>query len=395
MAEHSYSFLLLFGAICVTLFFLGYIAKIIRFPSIVFFVLAGILLGGFISGEHTLERISELGIVLLFFYLGLEFKIERALQVAKKIWLVGLLDILLNFALIILLMKLLNFDLFTAFLIAGLSYASSSAITTKIIVDNKRVANPETELILGLMVFEDIFSPLILAILSSFAVTKTLSLKVIVIILIKVLAVFAIFTAITFLVRDKLAKLIDSILEEDIFVLFTLGLVILAAGITKKIGLSEALGAFLAGVLIAECGKEKEIEKYLLPIKDLAVALFFMIFGASIAIGKIKIDERLISILIVLIAFSIVGKFLTGFIGGLLYGLSKRSAAIAGFSIINRGEFSVVMTKFAPSTLLPLAGVYVLTMSLLGTIFAQYAPTLARLIFPRKKKKKKRKISYT
>jgi len=393
MAKESFEFLLLFGFVCFVLFILGYLGKWLKFPNIVLFILAGLLLGDFISHEHTLEKLGEIGIVLLFFYLGLEFKFERALKVAKKIWAVGLLDIFFNFVLIFFIMKILNFDLFTSFLTAGLAYASSSAITTKVIVDSKRIANPETELVLGLMVFEDIFAPIILAVLSSFTITKNLSFESVGIILVKVLFIFALFLVITLIIRDKLGRLIDSIIEDDIFILFILGLVILAAGFTKKLGLSEALGAFLTGILIAEAKKEEEVEKILFPIKDLVVALFFMVFGASIALGKINLNPKLIFSLIVVILFSIVGKFLTGFIGGLIYGLSKRSSATAGFSIINRGEFSIVMTKFAPPTFLSFAGIYVFIMSLIGIIFAQYAPKLSRLIFPKKRKKKKKVIS--
>jgi len=80
------------------------------------------------------------------------------------------------------------------------------------------------------------------------------------------------------------------------------------------------------------------------------------------------------------------------FLGGLIYGLSKRKALETGFSIINRGEFSIVMSKFSPVSMVPFIGIYVLSMSFIGILTAQFAPKLSNLIIPKKKKKKKRKV---
>jgi len=129
-------FLMLFGFLNLALFFAGLLGRLFRFPAILFYILAGITLGHIIHAEEAIT--------------------------AKKIWSVGLLDLFFNFFLVFGLMLLLGFDLFTSILAGGVAYASSSAITTKIIVDNHRIANPETELILGLMVFEDIAAPILL-----------------------------------------------------------------------------------------------------------------------------------------------------------------------------------------------------------------------------------------
>ena len=384
-------FLLLFGIVSIILFFSGYIGKLIRFPTIIFFILSGLILGNIVHQEEVIEKFSELGIVLLFFYLGLEFNFQRAIQTGKRIWPVGLLDFFFGFVVVFIVMKLLGFDLFTSILAGGIAYASSSAITSKILVDTHRIANPETELILGLMVFEDIVAPILLAIISAFASGGNLSLLNIGIILLKIFAVFVAVWLISKYLKNPLSRFIDSFIDEDIFILFAFGIVVLASGFTQYIGLSEALGAFLVGVLMAEAGKEEEVEKALYSIKDLAVALFFMFFGASIHFSASDFDNKLILALIVIVVLSIIGKFLTGFIGGLIYGLSKRAAAIVGFSIINRGEFSIVMSKFAHPQHIPVVGLYVLIMAFIGIITAQFAPKLANILFPKKTKKKKKK----
>ncbi len=388
---HDFSFLLIFGLITLALFLGGYIGRLLKFPSIVFYIIIGIVAGHIGKYEEAFYIFSEIGIVLLFFYLGLEFNFERAVKTAKRIWHIGLLDFFFNFVVIFAVFLLLGFDIFTSLLAGGVAYASSSAITTKTIVDNHRQVFPETEIILGLMVFEDIIAPVILALLSAIHQKGTIDPLSIGIIFLKISIVFLAVFFFSKFVKEKLASFIDDILKEDIFILFALGFVVLFAGFTQFIGLSEALGAFLLGVIIAESGKEEELEKALYSIRDWAVAMFFFIFGTSINFATLTFDSKLIVSLIIIVVLSILGKFLTGYIGGRIAGLPKRAALITGFTIINRGEFSIVMGKFAKPEYIPFIGIYILIMSFIGILFAQYAPDISKKIIPPKKKKPKKK----
>ncbi len=392
--HNEISFLLLFGGILFVLFISGILGKILKLPSILFFIISGIILGSLVHSDITIEKLSELGIVLLFFYLGLEFNFDKAVETGKKIWSVGLIDFFFGFVVIFVVAKLLfGFDLYTSLIAGGIAYASSSAITTKTIIDNHRIANPETELILGLMVFEDIVAPVLLAIISAFSAGENPSVLDISLIFVKIAFVFISVWLISKYLKKYIANAIDYLIEDDIFILFALGFVLILSGFTHSIGLSEALGAFLGGLIMAEAGKGEEVEKALHSIKDLAVAIFFMFFGASIHFSA-NMDVKYIIFLIVIIILSIIGKFLTGFIGGKIYGLSNRLSAVTGFSIINRGEFSIVMAKYAKDEHLPLVGIYVLIMASLGVLFVQFAYKLTDLLFPKKRKKKIKKPDY-
>ncbi|ACO03133.1 MAG TPA: cation:proton antiporter [Persephonella sp.] len=389
MEDNHLPFLLIFGFLNLALFVAGYLGKLLRFPAILFYILFGIFLGPFIHGEEAIEVFSEIGIVLLFFYLGLEFNLKRAFSTAKKIWIVGLFDFLFGFVAVTAAMYLMGFDPFISILTGAVAYASSSAITTKIIVDDHRIANPETELILGLMVFEDIIAPILLAVLSAIAIGNAFNMLSLGGILLKVILIFAFAIAVAFFLKNTIASFIERFIGEEIFTLFSIGGLILFSGFTQYIGLSEALGAFLMGMIVSESGKSHDIEKVMFSIRDLAVAIFFFLFGAGIQFTG-NFDGKILTALIVVVIISIIGKFMTGFLGGLIYGLSKRKAIETGLSIINRGEFSVVMSKFAPTQFIPFIGIYVFIMAFLGIIFAQYAPKIANLIVPKKKKKKKR-----
>ncbi|MEJ5173501.1 MAG: cation:proton antiporter, partial [Hydrogenothermaceae bacterium] len=279
-------FLLEFGLLNLALFTAGYIGKVFKLPTAIFYIIIGILLGKFIHEDETIERFSELGIVLLFFYLGLEFNIVRAVSTAKRIWTVGLLDIFFNFFVIFAVLKLMGFSWLISFLGGAVAYASSSAITTKVIADNKRIANPETEMILGLMVFEDIVAPIMLAVLAGIMTGGELTPVMFGIMAFKIIAVFSMVYLIVMLFRDKLSNFIDKFINEDLFILFAFGGLIVFAGFTQAIGLSEAIGAFLMGMIISETGKSHDVEKSMFSIKELAVAIFFFLFGANIVIDK-------------------------------------------------------------------------------------------------------------
>lgn len=378
-------FLLEFGLVNLILFLAGYLGKVLKVPSVIFYILIGLLLGKVVHEDETIERFSELGIVLLFFYLGLEFNIARATSTAKRIWVVGLLDFFFNFFLIFFALKILGFSWLISLLGGAVAYASSSAITTKTIADNKRIANPETEMILGLMVFEDIVAPLLLAVLAGVMTGGDLTPTLFGILALKVIAVFSFVYLIIMLLRERLSNFIDKFINEDLFILFAFGGLIVFAGLTQSIGLSEAIGAFLMGMIISETGKSHEVEKSMLSIKELAVAIFFFLFGANIILDKSMLEYQFLLAVFVMVILSIVGKFLTGYIGGLYYGLSKRASMTAGFSIINRGEFSIVISKISPVKFMPLFGSYILIMAIAGIFFAQYAPKLSKLIVRPKK----------
>ncbi|MCX7760738.1 MAG: cation:proton antiporter [Hydrogenothermaceae bacterium] len=378
-------FLLEFGLLNLALFTAGYIGKVFKLPTAIFYIIIGILLGKFIHEDETIERFSELGIVLLFFYLGLEFNIVRAVSTAKRIWTVGLLDIFFNFFVIFAVLKLMGFSWLISFLGGAVAYASSSAITTKVIADNKRIANPETEMILGLMVFEDIVAPIMLAVLAGIMTGGELTPVMFGIMAFKIIAVFSMVYLIVMLFRDKLSNFIDKFINEDLFILFAFGGLIVFAGFTQAIGLSEAIGAFLMGMIISETGKSHDVEKSMFSIKELAVAIFFFLFGANIVIDKSLLDIKSIVMIFVIVVLSMIGKFLTGYIGGKFYGLSKRASMTAGFSIINRGEFSIVISKLSPANFSPFFGVYILIMAITGILFAQYAPKISKfLVKPQK-----------
>jgi CPA2 family monovalent cation:H+ antiporter-2 len=302
------------------------------------------------------------------------------------------LDLFFNFFLIFILLYLLGFDYFVAFAIAGISYASSSAITTKIIIDEHRIANIETEFILGLMVFEDIIAPIMVAFISAFAVGSTSGLTLSIWIFAKIFVVIGVSIFIAVFVRKILAGFIDKYLKDEVLTLLVIGFVVLASGITKYIGLSEALGAFLVGIIVSESGKSYQVESLIIPIRDITVAYFFLIFGSSISFAYLSNFGNL-WIFALLIVISIVGKILTGVIGGKIYGLSKKKSLISGLGIVNRGEFSIAMSQYLTLSISPIISIYIFLLALIGILFSQYSNFISGIFYKKKNRPPKTSIT--
>ncbi len=370
--------LLIVGLGALAIFLFGYIGKKIKLPQLLFYIFAGFILSQFIDFNEEFDFIAKLGIVVLFFFIGLEFNILKVIEISRKIWVIGIIDLILNFLLIFGILLAIGESFVVSFGIASIVYASSSSIIIKIIVDNHRIANPETDFLLGISVFEDIVAPILLAFAASISIGKDISFVVTAVIFGKILLVILLGIVAAFLSRKYLIKIIEKYLNDEIMIALILGFVIFLAGFTEYLHLSEALGAFVAGLIIAESNKKFEIAQITIPIRDFFVTFFFFYFGVNL---KSSSFQDFSWFLVLLVIYSIAGKFITGFVGGKMYGLSKRRSFISGLQLIPRGEFSIVLAKYLPLLLIPLANIYIFTMALIGTILGYFSYKISDKIY--------------
>ncbi len=377
------------GLLLLLLFLVGFAGMKIRIPGVILYILLGIVLGGFLSDNKLLYLTGEIGIVLLFFMLGMEFPIRRLAEIAKKVAPAGILDVLLNLVITIIICLLFQLDWITAFLIGGAVYATSSSITAKLLETSKRMANTESEFMLALLIFEDIVAPVVVAILVGLTAGETLSTHEYGFIILKIvlLIIGAIF--IGYFVFSKLGDFIDVYLEEDIFIMFIVGLALAYGGLALLLDLSEVLGAFLAGIILAEAKRTEKIEHVILPIRDLLLPMFFLYFGSTIVFGE---RVPFVSLLIVLIFWSIFAKLVVGYFGGRMFGLSKKSSLRAGISFTQRGEFSVIIASLAADAIRLFSGIFIISSAFIGIILFQFAPKLTNMVFPSKRKNIKVKV---
>ncbi|MEW6662373.1 MAG: cation:proton antiporter [Bacillota bacterium] len=368
--------LLLGGAMLLGFFGIGLISHKLSLPSVVLFVVIGILLQGALPHEKVLYLVAEIGIVMLFFLLGLEFPLARMMEIVKKVWPAGLLDIVLNFGVGLAIAVFFGLNLITAFLIGAVAYASSSSITAKMLEEKRRLANPETEFILALLIFEDLVAPILVSFLAGVYSGTQITAGFMLLLLFKIVGMTVGAVLIGWFGLRRLRDFVEEHLERDFMPLFAVGIAFLYAGAAIALGLSEVLGAFLAGVMLSETGRAKDLEQLILPVRNLYLPFFFFWFGTTISFGE---GVPMVGLLIVLVGWSLLGKLLVGYYGGQVYGLTPKVALRAGFSLGQRGEFSAIIAAFAPPQWRVFCGIYILATASLGITLLTKAPGLSRL----------------
>lgn len=374
------------GIMILLLFLAGYLGGKIRVPGVVLYIILGIIIGSFIAENQIISIIGKIGIVFLFFLLGLEFPISRLGETAKKVWSGGVLDVVLNLGATTLICYFFGLDWLSSFLIGGAAYATSSSITANLLERTKRMANIEGEYMLGLLIFEDLISPIVVAVLIGLISEGSVTAWQFPLLLLKIVLLTAGAILIGRYGFSKLGKFIERINDEDIFILLTAGIALAYAGLSLLLGLSEVLGAFLAGMMLAETKKMEDIELVSLPVRDLLLPVFFLSFGMTIDLSG---GVPMIGLLITLLAWTIIAKIFVGVLGGKWYGLSKRVAVRAGLSLTQRGEFSVVIASLVGGTLTIFAGIYILASAMIGIALFLLAPVISRKLYGKPKKSKK------
>lgn len=358
------------GISLVALFFAGLLATKINQSLTAVFIVVGMILQNFFPVTIITEFIATLGVIFMLFMFGLEFSIGSFFHNQRRIFLVGVYDLIFNFPLGVLIGWILGYDLIHSLLLGGIIYVTSSVIVAKSIIDLERSANPETECILNILIFEDMFIAAFLAFIVGIGHYGHIDAKGALFIILKTTGFFAFYI----ILSKTSKKLIDWIVDvehTDLFVILILSIIVLSAGAAARIGLSEAIGAFLAGLLLSETKQRQRISEAIKPFQQFSTAIFFVAFGMSV---DYKHVIYLIPMGIFIFIISSFSKVMGGYFIGKRYLLSKKACLRLGFSLIPRGEFSIIlagaiaMNSNMPYSLQSLAGVYVLFSAILGSI---------------------------
>lgn len=369
---------------------LGIVASRFGLSAIPAYLLAGLILGphepttfSLIRPSEVTEFVAELGVVFLLFFLGLEFSLVRLTQSGRHFVFGGTLDLVVNAAFgLVLGVAAFGFT-FGAIALAAAVYVSSSAITVKGLIDFRRLADEETNLVLAILVFEDLVMAFVLGFVGGGggALSTTLALVG------KVVGFIVVALAASRWLSGPLDRILDR-LSREFFLLFTVAFVVGMAAAAKKLGLSEAIGALLAGVVLAETSVREEIEERFFSFRDLFGALFFFVFGLSIDVGAIGRVGWLLAGAAVL---TLIGKLGAGYLAGLAGRFTRRQSLNAGTALIAHGEFTVIIAQLVatnaavPETtradIVAFAGLYVLVTATIGIALMKESKRVGRALF--------------
>ena len=348
------------------------------FPPLPVYLLTGLVVGERLPVED-LEPLPSLGLLLLLFSVGLEFGPDRLRELSGKALRAGFFDAL-ALPLGFLLGLLAGLDLRGALLLAGVIYISSSAVIVKLIIDLRRAANPESEVVLGVLVLEDRGVALLLAVLGRLVPAGFLG---------GVALALAYFLFARFL-GPRLVRFMEGLSDELVLLLgaaFTAGTALLF----HAVGASEGVGAFLSGVIAAGLGLRERFEHLFGPVRDLGVALFFLVVGAE-ALGLLR---GLTPWAVGLVLLGLLLKLPLNHLGGARAGLGRKRRLYSALYLVPRGEFNLVLGALALGQGYPLvaqvAVLLVLVSIPLGALLIRYAPEIAQALYPEARPRKRAK----
>lgn len=315
----------------------------IRITSIVGFLVAGVIIGpygiGLIHDTHAVELLAEIGVILLLFTVGIEFSISKLVRMKKAVVAGGGLQMILTTAFIVaagVLAAVKTGDaLFFGFLVA----LSSTAIVLKLLAEKGETDSPHGRVMVGILIFQDLcIVPLMFLIpaLSGEAVTA-------IDIAMKMGKAVLIISLVLVSARWLVPILLHQVVHTRNRELFIITIIILCMGIallTARFGLSLALGAFLAGLIISESEYAHQATADILPFKDSFIGLFFVSVGMLMNIGYMADNWQKITIAVAAI---FVLKVITGIAAPLLIGAPLRASIHAGLGLAQIGEFSFVL----------------------------------------------------
>ncbi|ALS28241.1 cation:proton antiporter [Paenibacillus cisolokensis] len=361
----------------------GLLSAKLRFSVIPFYILIGMAVGPhaphfwiidlrFIESSDVIDFMGRLGILFLLFYLGLEFSVARLLKSGKAILAGGLFYVALNFISGLLMGWFMDLPLKETLVVCGIMTSSSTAIVAKVLVDLKRTANPETELIMGMIMFDDLFIAVHISILSGLVLSGATSVGGVLL----VSASALLFILCFLIIGRKLVKYFDLALRvpsSELFLLLVMTMLFLVAGFSETLHVAEAIGALMIGLVLGESAHVKRIESLVVPFRDFFGAIFFFGFGLTIQPSTLG---GAVGMAVLAVILTLLANLAAGFIAGRLSGNSSRASLNVGLTLVSRGEFSIIMANIGKAGgLMPaiqsFAVLYVLLLAVLGPLLTK------------------------
>lgn len=378
--------LIVLGLLLLVAYALGRLGKLVGLPAIPVYMLVGLL-----ASPHTgwfpldfkseyIELIAIFGLILLLFNLGLEFDQDEFFGSFGRLIISGGSYVAINMGVGLAFGFWVGWGTREALIIAGMTATSSSAIVTKLLIELNRLANKETPMILGVTVVEDIFIAIYLAIVSVVLSGESSFWQVI----LKLVIAFA-FLIVMFCVARYGGRLVGRLFrtkDDELFTILFFGLAVLFAGLGEQLGVTDAIGAFLIGLILGATKYATKIEHISIPLRDVFAAFFFLNFGLALNIAEFP---QVAGVVIAAIVMTILLNIVAGQFVARINKLGVRAGINTTAILQNRGEFALILATLAIAAGLEqriqaFAGLYVLIMAILGPVLAANSEKIGAMI---------------
>ena len=326
-----------------------FIFRRLRLSNIVAYLFSGFILGpsvlNLLDSYHQIELIAEFGIVFLMFSLGLEFSLDKLIKMSRAVFGVGALQVTASFFMFYGLCQFFDMSWQQAFTVASVLTMSSTAIIVKVLTDQQRLQSRMGRIAISILLFQDLAVVPFLIIIPIIALPGEGGIIApLLIALVKGTLAVAVMLSIGRWLLPKFFDEMASMRFDEIFIVSTLFITLLAAWFTQLLGLSMALGAFLAGMMLGESHYRHQISADIRPFKDILMAIFFISIGTLLQYEVLRDDFGKL----ILMVFSVIlAKALTITLAALIMKEKLSTALGVGVALAQMGEFGFVLIALA------------------------------------------------
>lgn len=313
-------------------------------PVVLGYMIAGLLVGPHIpvplvANVEVVETLSELGVILLMFSLGLEFSFRKLAKLGLGSVGIAIIEMSLTFWFGYMAAQWLGWSSLQSLFLAAVTSISSTTIIAKAFGELGVDAHLK-DTVVSTLVMEDLFAIVLMTMLSALGTGQRLGPDAFATIGVEFVTFIAIVVAVGLAVVPAFMKTVYRLHRSEAVVVSSVGLCFAVSLLASSFGYSMALGAFMAGTLIAEAGDAKRVERLIHPIRDLFVAVFFVSIGMSVAPATVVAHWQLILMLCLIV---ILGKMITVSKASFLMGNGLKTSIQAGMSMGQVGEFSLIV----------------------------------------------------
>lgn len=317
----------------------------LRIPTVVGLIAAGVIAGpyglGLIHDTHAVEQLAEIGVIFLLFTIGLEFSIESITRVKRLFFLGGPLQVVATAVPVFLLMRAAGGSVQASILVAMLGSLSSTALILRLLQARSELTSPQGKGTMAVLIFQDVaFVPMMLSIPFLAGQTQGAPWTQVALLLLKVTGIWLVIWLVAPRLVPRMLGAIARTGSNELFLL-SIGVICFAVAFgTSLLGMSLALGAFLAGLILADSEHSHRTLENVLPFRDVFSSFFFVSIG-------MLLDSRFVAdhavLLVSITALFIVIKALATTLVMQAIGLPYRVAALTGLSLAQTGEFSLLV----------------------------------------------------
>jgi CPA2 family monovalent cation:H+ antiporter-2 len=357
---------------------LALISKYLSVPAIPFYILAGIVLGkaglGIVQSDEISQFFSEIGLLFLLFFMGLELKLDRMIADPSKLLTAGLIGLIVDMGIGFTAAYLLGFSLMESFIIGTAFYITSTAIVITSLIENRKLMMKEAELIIWIEVFEDLVLIVIIAILSA-------GNKDLLYFFLKIVLALGVMYAIAHYGKEFLVSILDR--DDETPILFTFAAVLTTASLAIVFGIPDTMMVIALGAALATTDHEA-FEQHARPFKDVFLVMFFVFFGVTIDFAS---GVNLQSVLILCI-LAVISKLISGLITGIVIFGSALSGLEIWANTISRGEFSIALAVLYGSAVVgTVIAALVIFTTIVGAFTSKYSTWMRRGIVHHSRKR--------